>query len=75
MKVILETANELLEAFDNLPNDEKQHFLLVLYLNNNKTKSITQKDDGINPLDFFGLWQGQEIDTKKLRSDAWNNRI
>lgn len=74
MKVILETANELLEAFDNLPNDEQQHFLLALHLNN-KTKIITQKDDNINPLDFFGLWQGQEIDTKKLRSDAWNNRI
>ncbi len=74
MKVILETANELLEAFDNLPNDEQQHFLLALHLNS-KAKIITQKDDNINPLDFFGLWQGQEIDTKKLRSDAWNNRI
>ena len=74
MKVILETANELLEAFDNLPNNEKQNFLLALH-HQNKAQTITQKDDSINPLDFFGLWQGQDIDAKKLRSDAWNNRI
>ncbi len=74
MKVILETANELLEAFDNLPSNEKYDFLLALR-HQNKTKNITQKDDSINPLDFFGLWKGQDIDAKKLRSDAWNNRI
>jgi hypothetical protein len=72
MKVILETADELLEAFNNLPYQEKQ--IALIALKSNDSKSISNRDKSLNALDFFGMWQGELVDVAQLRKEAWKDR-
>ncbi|TAE18263.1 MAG: hypothetical protein EAZ95_04925 [Bacteroidetes bacterium] len=72
MKVILENATELLEAFEQLPYLEQQQFLVALQ--RLVDKATAQRDSSLNPEDFFGIWAGQNIDATQLRKEAWGDR-
>ena len=70
MKVILENATELLDAFERLSHEEQTSFLKALQqLISNPTK----RDATLNPEDFFGIWAGQNVDATLLRKEAWGD--
>ena len=73
MKIVFEKAQEVLEAFEQLPQQEKEQFWVALQAI--MPKHITPRDTSLNPLDFFGMAKGQQIDADALRKEAWNGRM
>jgi len=51
MKVIFDKTQELIRAFEQLPEQEKYHFWEALQAI--MPKHITPRDTSLNPIDFF----------------------